>query len=227
MNSPRFWAIMVLVLLAAGALYRRGGKDLTPPSAPLSQLPYSIGPWSGTDVSIPTETLALLGHGQFVNRIYTVDQAPAAAAGFSDSTPVAPNAVGLLIAYFPTQRTGQSIHSPQNCLPGAGWTFVSSGTTDIPLPGHPSARVGEYLIANASSRAEVLYWYQTQGNIIANDYRAKLSMLASSIRYNRTDAALIRIVVPILKGESRQVAHQRALAFAAATIPILPTYIPS
>lgn len=226
MKSPRFWAIMLLVLLSAAILYRRGDKDRTPPSTPLSQLPYSIGPWSGTDVTIPTDTLTLLGHGQFVNRIYTVDHAPVASAGLDDSTPASPDAVGLLIAYFPTQRTGQSIHSPQNCLPGAGWTFVSSGTTEIPLPSRKTARVGEYLIANATSRAEVLYWYQTQGNIIANDYRAKLSMLTSSIRYNRTDAALVRIVVPILKGESRQIAHQRALAFAAATIPILPTYIP-
>ena len=213
-------------MLSAAALYRRGDKDRTPPSTPLSQLPYSIGPWSGTDVSIPTDALTLLGHGQFVNRIYTVDHVPAASAGVDDSTPVSTDAVGLLIAYFPTQRTGQSIHSPQNCLPGAGWTFVSSGTTEIPLPSRKAARVGEYLIANATSRAEVLYWYQTQGNIIANDYRAKLSMLASSIRYNRTDAALVRIVVPIVKGESQQSARRRAHLFAAATIPILPTYIP-
>ncbi len=227
MRSPRFWAIMLLVLLAATILYRRGDKDQTPLSTPLSQLPYTIGPWSGADVTIPNDTLTLLGQGQFVNRIYTVDRAPAISAGLQDPTPVSPDAVGLLIAYFPTQRTGQSIHSPQNCLPGAGWSFISTGTTEIPLPGHKPARVGEYLIANASSRAEVLYWYQTHGHIIANDYRAKLSMLSSSIRYNRTDAALIRIVVPIVKGESRQIARQRALDFATATIPILPTYIPS
>ncbi len=227
MKSPRFWAVMVLILIAAAVLERRGNKDSVPPSTPLNQLPYSIGRWTGTDVTIPSDALTLLGQGEFVNRIYTVNQAPSNSPRLEDSTPISPDAVGLLIAYFPTQRTGQSIHSPQNCLPGAGWTFVSTGTTDIPLPNRKPARVGEYLIANANSRAEVLYWYQTRGNIIANDYRAKLSMLASSIRYNRTDAALVRIVVPMVKGESRQAARQRALAFATATIPLLPTYIPS
>ena len=226
MKSPRFWAIMVLILMAGAVLVRRGDKDRVPPSTPLSQLPYSIGRWTGTDVTIPTDALTLLGHGEFVNRIYTVNQASAGSPRLQDSAPVSPDAVGLLIAYFPTQRTGQAIHSPQNCLPGAGWTFVSTGTTTILVPGQSPARVGEYLIANANSRAEVLYWYQTHGNIIANDYRAKLSMLASSIRYNRTDAALVRIVVPIVKGESQQAARQRALAFAAATVPLLPTYIP-
>ena len=42
--------------------------------------------------------------------------------------------VSLFIGYFPTQRTGQSIHSPQNCLPGAGWTFASSKTIYLERP---------------------------------------------------------------------------------------------
>jgi len=28
--------------------------------------------------------------------------------------------VSLYIAYFPSQRTSDTIHSPKNCLPGAG-----------------------------------------------------------------------------------------------------------
>ena len=134
--------------------------------------------------------------------------------------------MGLFIGYFPTQRSGQSIHSPQNCLPGAGWTFESTGVTEIPGPEGKTYRVGDYLITNGTATDEVLYWYQSHGRAIANDYQAKLYMLTDAIRYNRTDAALIRIVTRIERSESRADAHRRVLAFAQQSVPLLPAYIP-
>jgi EpsI family protein len=132
----------------------------------------------------------------------------------------------LFIGYFPTQRTGQSIHSPQNCLPGAGWSFLSSGVTELTGPGGRKYTVGEYLISDGRSSQEVLYWYRVHGRSIANDYKAKLYTLADSIRYSRTDAALVRIITPVLPDESRAQAHDRAVGFAERIVPLLPAYIP-
>jgi EpsI family protein len=86
--------------------------------------------------------------------------------------------------------------------------------------------VGEYLITNGAAMQEVLYWYQMRGRSIANDYKAKLYTLADSIRYSRTDAALVRVITAVNPGEDRMDAHRRAVEFAEQIIPLLPAYIP-
>jgi EpsI family protein len=71
--------------------------------------------------------------------------------------------------------------------------------------------VGEYLITNGNTTEEVLYWYQMHGRTIASDYKAKFYTLADSIRYGRTDAALVRIITPVAPGEDKVKAHNRAV----------------
>jgi EpsI family protein len=215
MKSARFWAVVLLMTGAALVLRARGNVDRVPASAPLAGLPETIGSWTGRDLPIAPTVLEVLGKGSFLNRIYT---------------PPAPTQppVMLFIAYFPTQRTGQAIHSPQNCLPGSGWTFVSSGVTDLADPTGKRYQVGEYVISDGKSKQEVLYWYRSHGRSIANDYTAKLYTLTDSIRLNRTDAALIRVVTPVAanQGDAQRLAHLRAVAFAEQVVPLLPPYIP-
>jgi EpsI family protein len=220
MLSPRFLAVAVLMGATAFLLHARGDVDRVPPSRPLSELPETIGSRSAIDIAIEPRVLELLGGGTFLNRVYTL-QGTGAAAGTSDRTPI-----GLFIGYFPTQRSGQSIHSPQNCLPGAGWVFESSGVTDLTDPTGKRYTVGEYLISNGGATQEVLYWYRVHGRSIASDYKAKAYTLADSIRYSRTDAALVRVITPIEPGEDRTEAHRRAVDFANRIVPLLPAYIP-
>ncbi len=209
----------MLLLAAAFVLHARGDVDRVPHSEPLDEMPRNIGVWSGTDIPLDAEVLAVLGKGVFLNRDYSPLEA---ARGSADAAPV-----GLFIGYFPTQRTGQSIHSPQNCLPGAGWVFESSGVTQLNASEGKPVEVGEYIISNGTSRAEVLYWYRSHGRSIANDYKAKLYTLADSIRYSRTDAALVRVVTPVALGEPPARAHQRAVDFANHMEPLLPAFIPN
>ncbi|MES2390797.1 MAG: exosortase C-terminal domain/associated protein EpsI [Acidobacteriota bacterium] len=219
MSFRPYWAVIVLLSMTLVVLRVRGDQDHVPPSLPLSNMPILIGAYRGIDIAIPDESLAVLGRGDFLNRAYI----PTNPAHAGDDAAI----VGLFIGYFPTQRTGQSIHSPQHCLPGAGWTFTSSGTVDVPKPGAPPDRVGDYTITNGTQKAEVLYWYQSQGRAIANDYVAKLDTLANSIRYGRTDAALVRITTTYHDGETTEQVRQRALEFAEKLNPLLPAYIPN
>ena len=238
MTSLSYWAVVALCAITAMAVLVRGSRDRLPSSTPLTELPKDLGALHGEDYPIPAEALELLGQGSFLNRIYDVDnQEPATplSENAGVETPELPangtrrlsRPVGLFIGYFPTQRTGQSIHSPQNCLPGAGWSFESSGTTLIEAGGGQQKTVGDYLISNGTSEDEVLYWYQSHGRTIASDYRAKFYMLTDAIRYGRTDAALVRIIVPLSGTEDRQAAHQRAVAFAERLLPLLPAYVPN
>ena len=221
MTSPQFWSILCLLGGTAALINLRGDQDRVPPSTPLNQFPSSIGRWASTDVPISQEVLDVLGKGSFLNRIYTAG-APVGLGGMPGDA----GSVGLFIGYFPTQRTGQSIHSPQNCLPGSGWTFETSGTTEITDDQGKTIRVGEYVISDGNSKDEVLYWYRAHGRSIASDYTAKLYTLLDSIRYSRTDAALVRVVTTIRPGESRESAHDRAVGFVRQTSPLLPAYVP-
>ncbi|MEO7029617.1 MAG: exosortase C-terminal domain/associated protein EpsI [Acidobacteriaceae bacterium] len=220
MKSPKFWILIVLLLAATVVLRVRGDVDRVPVSEPLSQMPETLGPWTGTDVPLEADVLQVLGKGVFLNRTYKAEGA--AAGNGVNGIPI-----GLFIGYFPTQRTGQAIHSPQHCLPGAGWVFETSGVTDLKGDNGHKIQVGEYVISDGTVKAEVLYWYRSHGRSIADDYKAKMYTLLDSIRYSRTDAALVRIVTPIVPNESREQAHRRAAAFAEQMNPLLPAFIPN
>ena len=216
MRSPQVWVILLCLLGTMVVIHARGDVDQVPASAPLAQWPASFDRWSSQDVPISQEVLAVLGKGDFLNRVYLP---PASAA---NSTPVQ-----LFIAYFPTQRSGQSIHSPQNCLPGSGWTFLKSGVTAFTDRTGKTYRVGEYVISNGREKQEVLYWYQSHGRSIASDYKAKLLMLTDAIRYSRTDAALVRVITAVGSNENPELAHQRVVDFAKNVTPLLPEYVPN
>lgn len=228
MRAARFWVVVILMMSTAVLLHLRGDVDRVPASRPLSEMPPTIGTRTSTDIAMNAEVLEILGKGVFLNRMYAPPnldgRAIAVDAPTSRTGDRAP--IGLFIGYFPTQRTGQSIHSPQNCLPGAGWTFESTGVTELSDAQGKRYKVGEYLITDGRSTQEVLYWYQMHGRSIAGDYAAKLYTLADSIRYGRTDAALVRIITPVVPGEERIEARSRAIGFAQQIAPLLSAYVP-
>jgi EpsI family protein len=133
--------------------------------------------------------------------------------------------IGLFIAYFPSQRTGDTIHSPKNCLPGAGWTFLQSGRAELDA-GKQHLRVGQYVIAKGMERELVLYWYQAHGRAVASEYWAKFYLVADSIRMNRTDGSLVRVITAILPGEDEHSAEARAADFVRQFVPTVGRFIP-
>jgi EpsI family protein len=72
----------------------------------------------------------------------------------------------------------------------------------------------------------VLYWYWAHDRGVASEYWAKYYLVADSMRMNRSDGSLIRMVTPILPGESSDAAQQRLMPFAAQVVPRLDQYIP-
>ena len=213
MKSARFWTIVALLAGTALLLYARGNSDFIPVSEPLSQMPRTIAGWWGNDVPIDQETLDVLGAGDFLSRVYIHG---------GEEQPI-----GLFIGYFPTQRTGVTIHSPKNCLPGSGWSFESEQYVNLNDANGKVHRVGEYIIADGENRQFVIYWYQAHGRSIANEYLAKIYLVADAIRLNRTDGALVRVTMPIDGNEGMPAARARAEAFTAQLMPMLPRFIPN
>jgi EpsI family protein len=218
MKSVKFWVVFVLLAAAFTTLRLRGDTDRVPPTPPLDQMPETIGSWTAQDFPLDAETLSVLGDGRFLNRVYT----NLASTGQAVEAPIS-----LFIGYFPTQRSGQSIHSPQNCLPGAGWAFLSSKVINLPTADGRPYPVGEYLIANGTDKRIVLYWYLAHGRSVASDYKAKAYMMFDAIRWNRTDGALVRTITQIGPNESFESAEQRVIGFTNQVTPLLPRFIPN
>jgi EpsI family protein len=217
MKSARFWIIVALLLSTIFVLQSRGDVDKVLPSDPLSLMPRSFGAWTAVDIPLTQDTLEVLGKGDFLNRIYSIDR--------TSGSPVEPP-VSLFIGYFASQRTGQTMHSPQNCLPGAGWTFESKKYTNIQDADGKDFNVGEYVISNGDVKQFVIYWYQSHGRSIPNEYMAKGYMVTDAIRMNRTDGALVRVITQVMSSESVESAKARAEKFTQQMAPTLSRFIP-
>jgi EpsI family protein len=220
MKSPRFWLVALLLAVTAFILQSRGDADRVPVSQPLSQMPEQLDGLTSQDIPLTDDTLAVLGKGDFLNRVYVGQQAP------TDGRTSKAAPISLFIGYFPSQRTGQTMHSPQNCLPGAGWTFDSQRYASLQDINGKKYSVGEYVISNGDVKQFVIYWYQAHGRSIPNEYKAKLYMIADAIRMNRTDGALVRVITQVLPSESLESARDRATEFTQQMAPNLPRFIP-
>lgn len=206
MNPVR--AIAALLMIAATGALAHAGRVQGPAMHPrLESLPYQVASWSGRDAAVTdAETLRILAADTYLNRSY------AGASG----TPI-----DLYIAYYGRQQPGISIHSPLNCLPGTGWEPLDIATVEVTPPGGAAGEMRRLVVRKNMDRAVVLYWYAIHGRTIANETLSKAWLLHDSLRFRRSDAALVRIVVPV-RGTAVDAAERDALAFARDVLPYLP-----
>ncbi len=210
----RYAQVLTVVLLLQGVLfYTASHGEKVPLAKPLDQFPATLGSWTLAQTGVvEPETLAVLRADDTLTRWY-----------------VSPGQGGanLFVAYFKTQRTGQSPHSPKNCLPGAGWTPSATGFLDVPIAATgETIRINRYIVAKGDVKSVVLYWYQTQSRVIADEFAAKFYLVTDSIKHHRSDTALVRIVVPVI-GDGEQRAVSQGEAFVQAAYPVLRAYLPS
>jgi len=215
MTRPVTRFLPVAILLAGTAIFlqARSRGEVFPPRQSLQSFPQQLGTWDGTDIAIDEETRQVLGPGDFLLRVYQDQQSP--------EVPMS-----LFIAYFKSQRAGDTIHSPKNCLPGAGWSPVQSTRVMLSMPNHPQFPVNRYVIAKGDSRRLVLYWYWAHDRGVASEYWAKYYLVADSIRMNRSDGSLVRVMTDMQPGETADAAMQRLLPFANRVLPLLDNYVP-
>jgi len=161
--------------------------------------------------------LAILGVDDYLNRVY-----------------VSPDRAGvaLYVGYYNSQRQGDSIHSPMNCLPGAGWEPLSKSFTKIPVAlreGTTEIDANRYVIRKGLDQQLVLYWYQSHGRTVASEYWSKFYLIRDAVRLNRTDAALVRVIVPIVpdRDGAEATAETQATDFIGSMFPLLSNYLPS
>ena len=181
--------------------------------APLdSVVPIEIDGFMGEDVRISDAELEVAGVTDYLMRNYLPTGQDTSTAGFS-----------LYIGYYDRQVQGKTIHSPKNCLPGSGWEALTSRMATIHTDAGP-VTVNRYLLQIGDRQALVLYWYQGRGRVQANEYLVKWDLLRDAALKQRSDEALVRIVVPITDGEER--AFRTAALATAQVVPDLYSALP-
>jgi len=209
MNGSRWWAALLVLLAAAALEYGLPQVEAPVPHASLQSLPMAMAGFTAQDFRIEPRLVAASSVDAYLNRIYRD------ASG---------NEVGVYVGYYKNQRAGDSVHSPKNCFPGAGWQAVSSSKIVLPLQRSGDSEVNLYIVENEQQRFVVLYWYESHGRIIASEYSAKYFTVRDAILLHRTDSAMVRITVPAAGDEAR--ARRSAIAFAIQIAPQLDAVIP-
>jgi len=205
-------AAIVSVLVVGASLYGSSAdRETAVARTPLAQVPFRIGEWSGRDAgSFQDDVIAAAGVDEYINRQY------AAAPG---GVPIS-----LYVGYYASQRQGDTIHSPQNCLPGSGWQPVESGTATVTV-GARREQINRYVVQKGGDRAVVLYWYQGRGRITASEYANKAWLMLDAARMHRTDGGLVRVIAPVTADNSTAMTNG-ALAFTSSLMRILGEYLP-
>lgn len=201
---------LVVLLLAGTAVMERAvsGAETDVTRESMQTLPLAFDGWQGRAAApLAKDVVALLGVDEHVYRSY-----------FRDGIPV-----NLYAGYYQSQRRGDTIHSPQNCLPGAGWQPVSAGTLDIPGVGGP-VRVNQYVIQKGTQQQVVLYWYQGRGRVVANEYANKAFLMWDAATRRRTSGGLVRVISPVIT--TTDAASRHAASFATALLPRLEKVMP-
>ncbi len=210
--------VLSIILLAASAFIARASRpEVTPIREPLSGMPMELGAWQGRPApEMNQRVLAVLGVDDYLERVY-----------YGPERAVA----GLYIGYYQSQREGDTIHSPLNCLPGSGWNPVRRGHISIPVTAENASviEINRIVILKGVEEQVVLYWYQSHGRVVASEYWGKIYTVLDALRTNRTDAALVRVITPVasLDAKAEEVAERQAVDFVKALFPLLGRFLPS
>ena len=196
--------------MQAVLFYSASHGESTPLPSPLKDFPTEFSSWHMIgQMDVDPDTQAILRADDTMLRNYSGPQGEG----------------NLFIAYFKTQRTGQSPHSPKNCLPGSGYQPSESGRIDVPVAGG-SININRYVVSRGEEESVVMYWYQSQGRVIADEFAAKFYLILDSIRHHRSDTSLVRIVVPVSPRLPRDKASDLAVQFVQAAYPAVSSWLP-
>ena len=197
MTFSRLTTILILGAMIGGAQLR-SLRELDRLQRPLSEIPNDLSGWRATaDLELDPQALRVLSPSSYLSRVYKN----------------AESELGLFVAYYADQNTAEAMHSPKNCLPGAGWEIWNYGSVEVPTS-TGFAVVNNYSISKDQSRMNVLYWYQTRKRLFANEYIGKYYLIRDSLLSNVSSGALVRVVVADHPDQLRS-----AIQFSAEVIP--------
>jgi exosortase D (VPLPA-CTERM-specific) len=221
MGGPAIAVLALLMLAAYPALALPERAELRPDRADFSRFPLSLPAWVGQRQRLENVYLEALQLDDYLLMNF-VPIAPVSAT--QAATPV-----NLYVAYYASQRTGHSVHSPSSCLPGGGWRLQQVGPVEVPgvaINGAP-LRVNRAVIQQGDQRELVYYWFMERGRALTSEYLVKWYLAADAVTKQRSDGALVRLITPLPEGADTAPFDAQLARFAAAAVPQLGRYLPN
>lgn len=205
--------VLVAALVGCGLLVNWFNlrTEIRPERIPLAEFPAMLGDWKqkGDEIRFGEATESVLRVSDYTMREYVAGDGRIA---------------NIYVGYYATQRTGTTYHSPQNCLPGAGWEMSEPELVEIPRGDGTTFTANRYIIVNGPYREIMIYWYQGRGRAESSEYRDKLNTIWDSVLTRRTDAALIRVMTSA--GSDVDESTTRAVELSSLVAGRLSEFVP-
>jgi exosortase D (VPLPA-CTERM-specific) len=222
LGRPAIAAVLALALAVYPVFALPQRLEIKPQRSEFSQFPLRIEGWVGRRDRLEDIYLDELKLDDYL----LADYVPSDAA---TSVVLKETPVNIYVAYYASQRTGQSVHSPRSCLPGGGWRIQKLDQHDVAGAGLRGAplRVNRAIIQQGSERQLVYYWFHERGRDITNEYLVKWYLFSDALTLNRSDGALVRVITPLQDGEDATLGDVRLSRFSATVLPELQKYVGS
>lgn len=210
--QPRFVIAVILLLCVFAATNTMELREKTPARKSFSQFPMIVNDWRGARDVIDRQVIEALKLDDYVS------------VNYHDRSG---RIVNFYAAYYEDQRKGESIHSPETCLPSAGWEFREAGTTKVPMGvARSPMTVSRAFMEKGGTTELIYYWFPMRGRVATNLYQIKLYNFWDAVTRRRTDGALVRAITPIYPAETQKDAEQRLQKFVTEIQPVLEEFLP-
>jgi EpsI family protein len=207
--TSRLIVVGVLLLLSSWVVRAVGHGEPVQLTQPFARFPEQLGAWQGEDLRFDARIEGKLGVTDYVSKYYRAGT----------------RGVHLYVGFYASQRHGEMVHSPKNCLPGNGWYIARRDLTTIAVPAHEPFAANSFVVENGIERQLVVYWYQQAGSrIVTNEYVGRAFLVLDALTRNRSDAALIRVSVPF--DSDAAAADATARSFLQVAYPALMRFLP-
>jgi len=210
--QPQFMIGFAILLLTFGFSHGIEFRQKVPITKPFSQFPMQIGEWKGASEKMESQFSDFLNFSDYIIANYVNSEG---------------KTINFYVAYYQDQRKGESIHSPETCLPMGGWTFDEAGDAAFTLAGGmPPLTVSRAYMEKAGVRELAYYWFPQRGRNLTKLYQLKIFTFWDALTKQRTDGALVRLITPVYSHEMVKDAENRLQAFTRQIVPVLDGYIP-
>ncbi len=217
-SSPRAWTdyrhfSLAVIILAATMALSHGVefRQKVVIAKPLDEISMQIGPWQGKRGSMEQKFIDSLDLSDYILADYFDGRG---------------REINFYVAYYETQSKGESIHSPNTCLPGGGWVFLQSGEKRITLADGKTMPVNRVLMEKDGARQVSYYWFPQRGRVLTSLVQLKIYTFWDALTRQRTDGALVRLITPVYPDEDMSSAEERISGFTRLVVPVLNDHIP-
>ena len=210
MTYQRTITIIAIMLITAMLTGFASHSERIAPNKPFSEFPLEIGQWKGVKGEMDQKVYNILGIEDYI---------------LADYRKTSRETVNLYVGFYQSQKEGDIIHSPKNCMPGAGWKITETSIETIKMDDTENIKAIKLLLQKGAEKQIVLYWFQSRGRIISSEYMQKIWLVIDSVTKHRTDGSFVRLISPVAVDESTTLKVLKE--FANKVYPVLNEHIPS